>query len=699
MMAIRPGRSWVKRGAIALGLGALTASPVLAPAGDYLSRLGIDFLLPVRHAIFGPIFSPEHSRAVLVVIDEETYRTPPFSETPRVAWTPMVAKVLDKVTAAGPAVIGMDLVYPTTLDTRDLVPGIDKPLLRSFYRAGRAGKLVLGEIRLSGETIRPYQGQIIAAGGPQNVRPLNILSDTDEVVRRYPANFRDEKGGSVPSFASELSARAGTTPPRADFLINFNTGADDIPAFSLADLHRCADPDFFARAFRDRVVIFGATLDVEDRAVPAKRFAKGSEPDHRPLRCALPFNSARFGQIVERRSMPGIFIHAAAVNTLMRQEPLELLGRRQSFALLAAGGFALALAFFLVSPLAGFALVLSALGLHGGVATLLFAEGLVMPLLPAAAGMLLSYTVIYAYRVVVEDRQKRQIKKAFGHYLDPTLVDRLAEDSASLELGGELRRVTVMFTDIADYTTLSETMSERPDRLVTILNRYFSVLVEVVQAHGGYVVAYVGDAVMAVWGAPLADPRAEARAVEAALECLEKLETFNRDIVGKEFGLPAIETRFGINTGIALVGNTGSATRMNYTVTGDTTNLAARLEGANKVYGTRLMIGEETARGLGRAFALRRLDRLVVKGRTRPVKVYEVLGRMETVSGAARSGVRAFHAAMADYYRRRFAAAREAFSKLSADDNVAAVFADRCRKFEENPPPSDWDRSFELDAK
>ncbi len=676
--------------------------------GIYLHRLGIDFLLYARHAIFGPLFPPEQSSVVVVVIDEETYRTPPFSDTPKVAWTPMLARVLDKLNESGARVVGFDLIYPTTLDSRNLLPGFDKPLLKSFYKlgragpAGRAGRLVLGETRLSRQTIRPYRGQVIAVGGPKNIRPLNLLLDADDVVRGYPAAFPTEGGGRVASFAAELAVRSGIPAPTGDFLINYNTGARDIPTYSLADMFHCAtsgNDEFYARAFGGKTVLVGSSLDLEDRHMTAKRFVNALDDGAPPRRCKLPYVPDRFGEIIQRHTLPGIFIHAAAFNSLARGDALVLLSPVASFGLMAGMVFILSMLLFLMAPVPGFFLTLGAIAFQGGASVFAFQSGVVLPLVLAALGGLVTFAAIYAFRMMLEDRAKRRIKKAFGQYLAPSIVERLSQENETIELGGETRRVTVMFTDIAGYTKLAERLKDQPELLVTILNRYFTVLTGVIEDHGGYVVSFIGDAVMASWGAPSVDPLAERHAVEAGLVCLEKLAAFNRDVMEGEYGLPPIGTRFGINSGDGLVGNTGSATRLNYTVTGDTTNLAARLEGANKIYGSNLMIGEETARRLGREFVLRRLDRLLVVGKSKPTKVYEVVGRAAEISDDRLARVRDFHDAMAQYYRRRFARARDDFAKLAIDDPIARVYSERCSYFEENPPPATWDHSFTAETK
>jgi adenylate cyclase len=181
----------------------------------------------------------------------------------------------------------------------------------------------------------------------------------------------------------------------------------------------------------------------------------------------------------------------------------------------------------------------------------------------------------------------------------------------------------VFFSDLVGYTSISEALKERPEQLVELVNGYFSVMVSIIERHGGYVDKFIGDAVMAVWGAPLPEAEQEKKAVSAALACVEALQRFNADVVVGTHKLPPIGARIGINTGEAIVGNMGSPERLNYTVTGDTVNLASRLEGANKTYGTSIMIGPGTAEAVRDGFVLRPLDLLAVKGKKIPVQVYD----------------------------------------------------------------------------
>ena len=698
----KPNANWRRRVLIALGFGFALGSGVAAPPADFLGRLSIDLLLPLRHYFYGPLFASDESAVAAIVIDEETYKTPPFSDTPKVAWTPHLADIISAVAAGGAKVIGLDLVYPTSLDRKGLLRGYDLPLLKALVKTGRQGKLVLGELRLSQQPVSPYRGQIAAVGGPRNVRLLNFLLDVDEVIRRYPRGFATENGATVPSFGVELAQRAGARPPIDDFVINFNTAPNPIPIYSFADIWACAragQGDYFAEHFGGKVVLIGASLDVEDRAIPARRFVRNRFDSFDQPRCVIKAQKSRFGKIVERRSIPGVFTHAAAINTLVKDVPLVPLDRTGTFFLASLSVAAMVLIFFVLPPVMGLLAGAGVTIAQGFVALGAFAGGVVIPLVSLALAAVASYTFAYAYRFVVEDKAKRQIKHAFRHFLAPELVEELAENPAALALGGESKIVTVFFSDIAGFTTISEAMSDRPETLVDILNQYLTVMTTEIERNGGYVDKFIGDAVMAVWGAPLDDDEAERHAVDAALDCFAALDRFNTDVVTAKFGLAEIGTRIGINTGPAVVGNMGSATRLNYTITGDIVNLAARLEGANKIFGTSIMIGETTARGLRESHVLRRLDRLIVKGKTVPVKVFEVIGRHGEVPANDMALADDFHRALGLYYRRRFTAARDAFRAMAGDDPTAKLYMDRCEYYIDTPPPAPWDRTFAMSSK
>ena len=675
--------------------------------GFTTTAAALDLLFPLRHFVFGPIYAAEESPVAVVVIDEETYGTAPYAGLPQVAWTPQLGRLLEAIDAAAAKLVGLDLVYPTTLE--GLLPGYDRPFRRAVAKLGRAGKLVLGRVDSSREPILPERGQLLAAGDEAHVRSLQLITDTDGVARRHPGTLADAtSGAAVATLVGELARRAGKAAPDT-FFINYNTGNETLPVYGFGDVVGCAekgDTGFLAKAFRDRIVLIGTALDVEDRRVPATRFAL--PPYSGPVERCLgkQADAPEYGDAVTRRTLPGVFIHAAALNTLLLERPLKPLTPVIAGAL--AFGFIglVTLGFQWLHPGAGIVLLAVALLLAVVGSVVALDRGHLLPLPVLAAGVVVSAGFSYAVRFVEElkarrrsERAKRELTQRFGRYLAPVLIERLESNTAALDLGGEARRVTVFFSDIVGYTSVSEKLRHDPHKLVEVINGYFTAMVEIVERDGGYVDKFIGDCVMAVWGAPLEEPAQELQAVGAAFDCLGRLARFNEEVVVGGHGLPALGARIGINTGTAIVGNMGSPTRLNYTVTGDTVNLASRLEGANKAYGTTIMIGPETAAAVRGHFVLRQLDFLAVKGKKQAVEVFEVVGRAGDVAQSTLDRIAEFEAALARYRARDFDGASEIFAALAPDDQVADLYLERCRHFRAAPPPADWNGSFELQEK
>ncbi len=700
--------TWLRRArrriTVAVVLGLIAGAVAILPPARAFDLRGVDVLLPLRHLAFGPLFTPAASDVVIVAVDEQTYRTPPFASTPKVAWTPYLGYVIDAVNTAGPKAIGFDTVFPTSLDRPELLLGYDRPFLMALRIAADQNRIVMGQLRLSGETLAPYPGQILAVRGQDNLRTLNVNLDDDFVVRRYWRAFANEGGGETPSFGVELAKRAGAKAPAHDFIVNFNTGAGDVPVYSLADLFACVeagDGDYFRRAFAGKVVLFAEMLDVGDRFRTAKRLAWDEAGSARaaPPRCRIAADPGRFAAVVDRHSMPGVLIHAAAINTLTKDIALREPPIAATFAVVAVATTFLALAFSFLPPVTGAAVGLLALAAELAGAVVSLHAQVVAPAPSLLLAAVLSFTLVYAYRFVVEDREKRWVQHAFRHYLAPALVDQLLENPDALKLGGDRRWVTVMFTDIAGFTTISEGLKDEPEKLIELMNRYLTVMSGVVSRHDGYVDKFIGDAVMAVWGAPLQLDQAELKACEAALDCQEALVAFNRDVVSGYLPGGRLATRIGVATGLAVAGNMGSADRLNYTVTGDMVNLAARLEGANKEYGTAIMISETTAQAVAGEIVLRRLDRLVVKGKTEPIAVFEVVGRRGAVPDDVLARLADYDRALALYDSREFAAAQAIFATLAPGDPPSQVYAKRCEAYAVNPPPDDWQGEFIMTTK
>ena len=279
------------------------------------------------------------------------------------------------------------------------------------------------------------------------------------------------------------------------------------------------------------------------------------------------------------------------------------------------------------------------------------------------------------------------MQKSFALYLAPDVINRMLSSNKLPELGGETRDVTVFFSDIEGFSLIAERMS--PDRLMSLMNEYLSAMTDIIEGHGGYVDKYIGDSIVAVFGAPADDPDHAANAARAALNCCTQLAELNGS--SALFQECKLAQRIGINSGEALVGNFGSRRRFNYSVMSDAVNLASRLEGANKFYGTTIIASETTVALAGEAFAWRELDAIRVKGRTQALKIYELLA-VSTELTASQLGLIVNYAnGLAHWRAREFELAAECFDRSPETDRPASLFGERARELAQNPPGEDWD--------
>ncbi|MDZ4694239.1 MAG: adenylate/guanylate cyclase domain-containing protein [Deltaproteobacteria bacterium] len=340
----------------------------------------------------------------------------------------------------------------------------------------------------------------------------------------------------------------------------------------------------------------------------------------------------------------------------------------------------------------------------GGISFVLFdQQGLwiatAAPMTGAAMAAFISVLTLSAS----ERRGRRFVQEALGRYTSKALVRELTEHPEYLSLEwGQRKELSVYFSDIAGFTTISESLS--PEKLVALLNDYLTEMTDIVLAHGGIVDKYIGDAVMAFWGAPLADPLHAQRAVAAAVAMRKRCEEL-RPRWQERFGV-TVAARAGVNSGVAVAGNMGSRHKYNYTVMGDMVNLASRLEGANKAYGTYLMISEFTlaateAHAPGQ-FEVRELDLLVVKGKEKPVRVFEVLGMQGATPEALTRASAVYREGLEHYRKQDFAGATAKFEMaltIVPDDGPCKTYLERCRHFGDNPPGAEWDGVWHMHEK
>jgi adenylate cyclase len=674
---------------ISLGLAALIGAASFSSWGIALDRLSIDLLHLIHFRIWGP--PPLSNEVAIVAVDEETYRDEHFSNLPQALWTPELGNVLDAVLSAEPKAVGVDIIIGTTADT--IVPGYDRPWLKALQKGAKSGKIVLGYTKHQTDPVRPTIQQRWAVGARdkhdlKNQNPANIQTDEDGVARSVPISLATtDAGKSELGLAAAIIVRATGIDPTAtqsrdELILNF-AAAKRPPIYSLADLRACAEAGnnvFFNDNFAGRIVLLGGVLDVEDRLLTSGRFA--TLPDGQDLgpRCQVPADMSKFSGVA-RNAMPGVLIHAAALDNLLHDTGLAALTSLPRFLLLSFIAFASALLFVLVKPWRALPIWLVLVAAWAMVAIAAFVHLLIVPLITGLIAMSLAAPAGLAMRMGSMDRARRQLRNAFSLYLPKSEVDKLIREEKLPTLGGELRDVTILFSDIASYSTLSERVEPGP--LVDELNRYFGRMTDIVQAHGGFVDKFIGDGVLAIFGAPLARPNAAADAVRASLAMIRSLQEEPLYIGGDG----RISIRIGLHRGEAIVGNIGSAQRFNYTVMGDAVNVASRLEGVGKHYGVPIVVSEQVEAAAAAEFTFRELDFIRVVGRDQPVRLFQPLEAEE----AARLDLPAFTAALELWRRGAFAEAAKAFAILAEKgDTLAARYVVWAQSYAETPMSS-WE--------
>jgi adenylate cyclase len=324
---------------------------------------------------------------------------------------------------------------------------------------------------------------------------------------------------------------------------------------------------------------------------------------------------------------------------------------------------------------------------------------------------LLSTTAIYLTLIftsfVREQAQRRQIRSAFGQYLSPALIEQLAQSPERLVLGGEEREMTIMFSDVRGFTTISESYKKDPQGLTSLMNRFLTPLTNAILDRKGTIDKYMGDAIMAFWNAPVDDNDHQLHACEAALDMLDRIDVLNkqREIEAKEGDQTFIPINIGVglNTGACVVGNMGSDLRFDYSVLGDSVNLASRLEGQSKEYGFPIIVGSKTALAVKDKFAILELDFIMVKGKKEPEVIYAIAGREETAHSGRFQRLRNLTIEMLACYRSRdWEGALGAIERGRRTDEAGALellynlYEARIQGYQRNPPPADWNGAFAL---
>ena len=395
----------------------------------------------------------------------------------------------------------------------------------------------------------------------------------------------------------------------------------------------------------------------------------------------------------------GVEIISDSIHTLLRNAPLRPASQFLEMVILFVFMTCLILAGLVASPtIRSLAAVLLAVGLIAGGTLAYIHTGLVISLSYSLTAGFLSFLIITARYYIMEMGQKKMIKGAFGQYLSPAVVEILVKDPSKLSLGGESREMTAFFSDVAGFSSISEKLT--PAELVQLLNEYLTAMCDIIAQQDGTIDKFEGDAIIAFWGAPLDQPNHATLASFACIDMANHMVEMRKTL--KAEGRPNMTVRMGVNSGPMVVGNMGSAQRMDYTIMGDAVNLAARLEGANKFYTSGTMLSDSTYQQAKEHIEARKLDVVRVVGKKEPITIYQLLERKGQLSAPMTALLASYYEAYAAYEAKDFATALQLFEKTLAmdpDDGPTQTFVDRCKEYVENPPPADWDGVFQFTSK
>jgi adenylate cyclase len=678
---------------------------------------------------------------VIIDIDEQSLKSVGQWPWPRTR----IADLISRLTQMGALVIAFDIVFaePDRMSpsvAADEFRDLDDAT-RTKLRALPSNDAVFADALKNSRVVVGESGLPFAVAQPDGARPPIGLATMGGDPRPFLLNFpgllrnvpqleqaasgrglftiRAERDGIVRRVPIVMQAQGTVMPSLTLEMLRVASGSNTVLIRSdRAGVQNAAVPGFVIPTDRNGQLWIHFAPHDKARYVSAGDVLEGKVPADRVARRLVLIGTSAVGLLDSKTTpidpvMPGVEVHAQVLESVLTQSVLSSPNYAIGVELIAA--LLLGIAIIWLAPILSPALLLAfgaaIIAITLGASWYFYQQaGLLFdatyPLLSSA----LVYLTLIFSNYISEQAQRRRIRSAFGQYLSPALVEQLAQSPEKLVLGGEEREMSILFSDVRGFTTISELYKDDPQGLTSLMNSFLTPLTNAIIDHKGTIDKYMGDAVMAFWNAPLHDERHEYNACEAALEMLHRVDTLNRqreqqaNETGQRF-IP-IKVGVGINTGRCVVGNMGSDLRFNYSVLGDPVNLASRLEGQSKNYGLPIIIGSKTASGLRDKFAILELDCITVKGKTEPESVFTVLGRAD-VAGSENFG-RLNHtvAEMLDRFRRQdFAGATDSIARCREIEDgfgighLLDLYSERIRIFLQSPPPPDWNGVFVLDTK
>lgn len=736
---------------VLVGLLALVAALALRwadPEGLKIAR----FLVFDRYQQLAPRpYEPAPVR--VVAIDEESLRR--FGQWPWPRY--YIANLVDNLTAMGAAAIGFDIVFaepdrtsPARVVKDWALSETDQQSLAGMLAgltdhdqllAEAIGKSpsVLGMIFHSegdAPLVLPHRSGFAAHSGVFETIPafrhatrnlpileeaasgfanFSYLPERDGIVRRTPllSKIGDTVVPTISVEALRVAQGASTLVARsAEAQGEFRLGALyglDILRIGSVEVPMEKNTQFWLHY----------TPDIPERTIPAWQIMLEPDKVRERVEGQIMLVGATAAGLRDLRAtplssgVPGIYVHAQALEQMILSHFLIMPGWADGAEFL--GLAAIGLMFVFLLPLLG-PLPCAAIGITaaagGGIGSwFAYSEAhlLVDPLYPAV-GALMVYLVVTTTQYLLSEQERRRVRSTFGRYLSPALVSRMAESGQEPQLGGEMRPLTLFFCDIRGFTPISESMT--PIQLTQFINKFLTPMTNIIIETGGTIDKYMGDAIMAFWNAPVDEPEHAALAVGAALRIRAKLEelvpVWQAEAAAEGRNLPPVRIGMGLNTGDCVVGNMGSDLRFDYSCLGDTVNTASRLEGQSKMYGTDLVVSEETA-SLAPGFAYLELDLLQVKGKTEAVRVFTVLGGPEVATSNAYTSVKHHVDAMLTAYRAQHWDQALRIAQEGPPEDIApnpggltglyAEYTARILELRKDPPGDGWNGVYEAKTK
>ena len=607
------------------------------------------------------------------------------------------ARVIENLESAGVKVIGIDIIFS------ELSNAADQRVLSDTLR--KYDNIILAAEPKTGRTtgLKPLIDFREANSG--NLGAILFEPDKDNVIRRQQLFFEDAEAPR--SFGLEIlknyldlldedssiigeSYQLMTFPVRVGnkrydpinipirderILINFFGGPGSFQTISFADVY---DNRFVERKTAKEI-------DLNNKIVLIGEMGTGIHDEQ-----YVPLS---FGQ-----AMSGVEIHANAIQTILSQRYLVNQSDLSRGLLLIIVIFVGMFLFLTLSI--GLSVVTFFLGiiLYTITSWIVFEYGMILNTFFPYLALFATLVVAYIYRYFTEARDLLKTEHAFGRYVSEHVVKQILDNPDKLKLGGDQKTLTVLFSDVVGFTTIAEQL--KPVKLVEQLNEYLDRMSEVILHHDGTLDKFVGDAIIAFWGAPIEQPKHAERACMAALDYVEELKKLKEE--WKQQKKHLFDARIGIHTGKMIVGNIGSSKRFDYTVIGDAVNLGARLEGVNKHFGTNILISGETYQIVKKKVEAREIDLLTVKGKTKPVRVYELMAKKGKLDKEQKELAAIFEKALKAYREQKWNEATKLFKealKIDEYDGPSLTYLLRCKELSKAKLPKDWNGVHELTEK